>query len=101
MRELSYTGRIFDANQALDYGFATELADNPLAKALEVAAVIANKNPDAIRSNKRLYNVSHKLSAAEGLLMESVEQDKIMGTANQLEAVLAQIEGRMPNFTRR
>jgi len=63
-----------------------------------IAAVIAGKNPEAIRANKRLYNLSHQLSAEEGLLMESVEQDKIMGTANQLEAVLAQIEGRAPTF---
>lgn len=98
VRELSYTGRIFDAEQALQYGFVTELVDDPLAKALEVAAVIAGKNPEAIRANKRLYNLSHQLSAEEGLLMESVEQDKIMGTANQLEAVLAQIEGRAPTF---
>jgi len=30
--------------------------------------------------------------------MESSEQDKIMGTANQIEAVMAEMQKRAPDF---
>jgi enoyl-CoA hydratase/carnithine racemase len=99
IRELTYTGRIFSAEEALAYGFVTRVVDDPLALALETATEIASKNPDAQRANKRLLNAAHQLTDAEGLLMESREQDAIIGTPNQVEAVMAELEKRPANFT--
>lgn len=93
-RELSYTGRVFSAEQALDYGLVTRVVEDPRALALETAAEIAGRNPDAIRANKRLFNAANYLSAEQGLLMESVEQDEIIGKPNQVEAVMAELEKR-------
>src|ERR1051326_858000 len=97
LRELTYTGRIFSAQEALSYGLATRICDDPRAAALEVAREIAGKSPDAIRAAKRMLN---KLSVDPGpaLLEESVEQQKLLGSANQLEAVKANIEKRAPRF---
>src|SRR5487761_1924205 len=97
LRELTYTGRIFSAQEALGYGLATRICDDPRAVAFDVAREIAGKSPDAIRAAKRLLN---NLSADPGpaLLAESVEQMKLMGGANQLEAVRANIEKRAPRF---
>ena len=50
LRELTYTGRIFSAQEALSYGLATRICDDPRAAALEVAREIASKSPDAIRA---------------------------------------------------
>src|SRR3981081_919055 len=97
LRELTYTGRIFSAQEALNFGLATRICDDPHATAMEVARDIAGKSPDAIRAPKRMLN---KLSGEPGpaLLTESVEQQQLMGTPNQLEAVRANLEKRAPRF---
>jgi enoyl-CoA hydratase/carnithine racemase len=98
IRELAYTGRVFSAQEACDYGFVTRVVDDPLALARQTAREIARRNPDAIRGNKRLFNAAHYLSAEAGLLMESEEQDRIIGTPNQVEAVMSELEKRTPGF---
>jgi enoyl-CoA hydratase/carnithine racemase len=97
LRDLTYTGRIFSAQEAMSYGLATRICDDPHAAALEVAREIAGKSPDAIRAAKRLLN---KLSVdpAPALLAESVEQQKLLGSPNQTEAVRANMEKRAPRF---
>src|ERR1700748_838011 len=97
LRELTYTGRIFSAQEAVSYGLATQICDDPRTVALAMARAIAGKSPDAIRGAKRNLN---KLSVDPGpsLLVESVEQQKLLGSANQLEAVRANIEKRSPRF---
>jgi enoyl-CoA hydratase/carnithine racemase len=97
LRELTFTGRIFSAEEALSYGLATRICDDPLAAAFEVAREIAAKSPDAIRAAKRMLgNLS--VDAGAALMAESVEQQKLLGSANQLEAVRANIEKRAPRF---
>ena len=98
LRELTYTNREFSGEDALRLGFATRLAEDPLAEALALAREIAGKNPDAVRGAKRLYNAyAHD---AEALLMaESVEQAAVIRTPNQVEAVRANIEKRPPSFS--
>jgi enoyl-CoA hydratase/carnithine racemase len=98
-RELTYSGRIFEAEEALALGLVTRICEDPLAAALETAQQIANRNPDAIRASKRLLNDASVISPAEGLLMESREQDAIIGTPNQIEAVMAEMEKRSPSFS--
>jgi enoyl-CoA hydratase/carnithine racemase len=97
LRELTYTGRIFSAQEALAYGLATKIVDDPRAAALEMAREIAGKSPDAIRAAKRMLN---QLSVDPGpaLLAESVEQQKLLGSPNQTEAVRANMEKRPPRF---
>jgi enoyl-CoA hydratase/carnithine racemase len=99
VRELTYTGRIFNAEEALEMGFVTAVVDDPRAHALELARQIASKNPEAIRASKRLLNEANYLSAADGLLQESREQDAIIGQPNQIESVMAEMERRVANFT--
>jgi enoyl-CoA hydratase/carnithine racemase len=97
LRELTYTGRIFSAQEALSYGLATRVCDDPRAAAFELAHEIASKSPDAIRACKRMLN-NLSVNPGPALLAESVEQMKLMGSPNQLEAVRANIEKRAPRF---
>ena len=97
LRELTFTGRIFSAQEALSYGLATRICVDPRAAAFEVAREIASKSPDAIRAAKRLLN-NLSVDPGPALLAESVAQMKLMGSANQLEAVRANIEKRPPRF---
>ncbi|QOZ35572.1 crotonase/enoyl-CoA hydratase family protein [Bradyrhizobium sp. CCBAU 53421] len=97
LRELTYTGRIFSAQEAQAYGLATRVCDDPRAAALEVAREIAGKSPDAIRAAKRMLN-NLSVDPAAALLAESVEQQKLLGSPNQTESVRANLEKRAPKF---
>ena len=66
---------------------------------MALAREIAGKNPDAIRAMKRLANAAQFESAEALLMAESVEQDAIIRTPNQREAVMSVFEKRSPNFT--
>lgn len=99
VRELTYTARIFSAEEAHAYGFATEVVANPLVAALSTAREIASRSPDAIRAAKRLLNLAAGCDAATGLAAETAEQASLLGKANHVEAVRANLENRIPNWT--
>ena len=98
VRELTYTGRIFSGEEAFQYGFATRLSADPRAEALATAREIAGKSPDAIRAAKRILNDAVLVDPKTGLTQESVEQGRLIGSPNQVEAVKANLEKRTPAF---
>lgn len=98
VRELTYTAREFSGEQAKAYGFATHVSGKPHADAMALAREISGKNPYAIRSAKRLLNLSRDLSAGEILQAESLEMGGLMGTPNQVETILAARDKRTPVF---
>jgi enoyl-CoA hydratase/carnithine racemase len=89
---------VFSADDALTYGFATRICEEPRQVAMETAREIASRSPSAIEAAKRLLNRVPDLPEAEALLLESVEQDAIIGKSNQIEAVMSQKEGREARF---
>ena len=95
-RELTYTGRIVEAPEALALGLVTRVVDQVQAAALELATTIAGKSPDAIRAAKQLYNETWYAPAGEGMQLEEKLQRQILGQANQMEAVAANFEKRSP-----
>jgi enoyl-CoA hydratase/carnithine racemase len=98
VRELTYTGRIFDGAEAERLGFVTKVVADPRAAALETAREIAARSPDAIRAAKRILNDAVAVDAAAGLMQESVEQQKLIGSPNQLEAVMSNLQKRAANY---
>ena len=98
-RELTFTNRVFLAEEAKDLGLVTRVCEDPVAEAMKVAAEIANRNPAAIRGAKRILNNAPFEGPAATLLAESVEQDGIIGSPNQIEAVMANLENRAPKFS--
>ncbi|CAG9174168.1 putative enoyl-CoA hydratase echA8 [Cupriavidus laharis] len=98
LRELVYTGRVVTGTEACELGLATRVVDDPRAAALDAARQVAQKNPDAIRAAKRLMEVVEGGDNAAILMAESVEQDKLVGSPNQREAVRANLEKRAPQF---
>ena len=93
-RELTYTGRIFNGEEAHRLGLATRVCADPRAEALALAADIASKNPHAIRAGKRLLDLAPDADQHAILLAESQEQGALIGSANQVEAVKAAMENR-------
>mgnify|MGYP001293742697 CR=1 FL=1 len=98
LRELVYTNREFTGEEALRLGLTTFVADDPLAKANEIAATIAQRNPDAIRAAKRLSNRMHDERGEDMLMAESEEQAGVIRQPNQIEAVMAGMAKRTPEF---
>jgi enoyl-CoA hydratase/carnithine racemase len=98
VRDLTYTGRIFSGEEALRLGLATRVCVDPRAEALEVAREIASKNPHAIRAAKRLLNLAQDGDQGAILMAESVEQGQLIGSPNQVEAVLANVQKRAASF---
>jgi len=97
-RELTYTGRIFGGEEAVAMGLATRVCADPRAEALALATEIASKNPHAIRAGKRLLNLMGEGDQHAILLAESQEQGALIGSPNQVEAVMANLQKRAPSF---
>jgi enoyl-CoA hydratase/carnithine racemase len=98
VKELVFTARVISGTEAKELGIATHVADDPHAAALEMAREIAGRSPDAVRAAKKLLNAATLGGTAEGLKLEAELQGSLIGGANQLEAVKANMERRAPNF---
>jgi len=97
-RELTFTGRIFGGEEAVSMGLATRVCADPRAEALAMAREIAGKNPDAIRAGKRLLNLAVEGDQHAILLAESQEQAALIGSPNQVEAVMSNLQKREANY---
>lgn len=97
-RELTFTGRIVGAEEAVALGLGTRVAPDPVAAATALATEIATKSPHAIRAIKRLYQAAPRLSVRDAFELETDEQLRLLGSANQMEAVMAVMGKREPTF---
>jgi enoyl-CoA hydratase/carnithine racemase len=98
LRQLIYTAEAVDARQAEIWGLVTSLSDDPLAAALTMAKTIAGKSPSGIRAAKRLIDVAETQGRADVLMAESSEQVDLIGKADQMEVIAAQMQRRDPVF---
>ena len=98
IRELTYTNRVFSGEEAVAYGFATHVSDDPFADAMKLATEIASKSPSAMVKAKKVLNEAPYLNPEEGFMMESVQQDLIIKKKNQLEAIYSSMQKRAGNF---
>ncbi|MDZ7676504.1 MAG: crotonase/enoyl-CoA hydratase family protein [Acidimicrobiales bacterium] len=98
-KELTFTGRMVEGAEAAQLGLATRVADAPHAAAMDLAREIAGKSPDAVRAAKRLLNASGTVPIGEQFAAERDEIGQLIGSPNQIEAVMAGFEDRDPNFS--
>ncbi len=80
-RELIYSARQVQAEEALQLGLVTRISDSPLEDARALAAEIAAKPLASIRAAKRWANEMPKLSEVEGLALEEELQRVVMAAA--------------------
>ena len=83
-KELTLTGRIFDATYAKDIGLVTHLHEQPLAHALELAQEMLARSPDALAAAKSVLDaMEHQPTKA--LRLEKLWQFKlIMGKNSRI-----------------
>lgn len=99
MRKLTYTAEPISADKAEAWGLVTELADDPLAAAMDLATALTMKSPAALRAAKALIGFAETQAPDAVLLEESRVQAGLIGTEEQMEVVAAQIQKRAPVFS--
>ena len=97
-KELTFTGRIVEAEEALRLGLVTRVADEPLAAARALATEIASRSPEAIRAAKKLLNDAWTATAEESLALEAALQRQLLGSPNQIAAVQAALTKQSAEF---
>ncbi len=98
-KELIWTGREVNGEEAVRIGLATHVSEDPHADAMELATTIASKSPHAIRAGKRLVEAAYAEDFAAGFAQEREEIFNLIGTPNQVESVTAYFEKRAPRYT--
>ncbi len=97
-KDLTFTGRMVSGEEAVRIGLATRLAEDPRGAAMELAADLITKSPDALREGKRLLNLSRGRTVVEQFLDERTTMASLIGSPNQVEATMAYLEKRDPSF---
>lgn len=100
-KELTFTGRVVEADEALSLGLLTRVDADPVSFALAMARDIAGRSPDAICYGKYLLDNAWHGNEIDGLRMEEKLQGRIIAKANQMEAVVSGMEGRPGKFESR
>jgi enoyl-CoA hydratase len=99
-RELTYTGNIIDAAEALRIGLVNRVIapDQLLAEVKKTAQLIANKAPLSIRASKRVIGEGLDNTLRDGNEIELEAFVECFKSADKEEGVAAFLEKRAPNF---
>jgi len=98
MKELVFTGRVLPASGGAALGLVTKLSNTPVDDAMALAREIAGRSPDAVRGAKKLINRLLNAGAADHFVAEREIIFKLIGSANQVEAITANFENRAQVF---
>ena len=82
-KKLAMTAEELTGEQALALGLITELDQQPLEKAWQLATQICRQSPDAVSAVKRLYNKSWWSRPGTALARESGYQLRVLAGKNQ------------------
>ena len=99
--ELSFTGNVFSASQALTWGLVNQIIDqNKLTNtALTTANTIAQNAPKAIRQVKKAIQASRHTELKQGYALELAAYYQLLPTRDRREGINAFNEKRKPHFT--
>jgi enoyl-CoA hydratase len=100
-KELLFTGRNVDADEALRIGLVNGVHDPVLDKAREVAELLASKSPVALRVVKRLANRALGGDHAGNLDAEADSFAELFSSEDAKEGLVAFVEKRSPKFVGR
>ena len=97
-KELIFTGRVVDADEALRIGLVNAVQDPVLDKARETAALLASKSPIALRLMKDLANRALGGNHAANLEAEGDAFGELFSSEDAKEGLAAFVEKREPVF---
>ena len=97
-KELIFTGRLVDADEALRIGLVNGVHDPVLDKARETGALLASKSPVALRLMKELANRALGGDHAANLEAEGDTFGQLFSSEDAKEGLTAFVEKREPVF---
>ncbi len=100
-RELAFTGRSVDANEAVTIGLVNRVYSSPeelFAGVMQIAQSISAKSPLAIRGTKEMLNYGRDHSVADGLNYVATWNASMLMSADLSEAMASAKEKRPPVF---
>ena len=99
-KELTFTGRMVSGEEAGAHRARHQLADDPRADALELAAELAARAPTPSATASALLNLSGTRRCRRAVRRRAPDDGLASSAApNQVEAVTAYFEKRPPMFT--
>jgi enoyl-CoA hydratase/carnithine racemase len=97
-KELALTGRRVSGTEAAELNLVTRLSEEPLSQARELAGTLTTRSPDAVAAGKKLFHQTWTSDETSAFDTESRLQFRILGRANQREAMQANRENRKPQW---
>ena len=96
--ELSLSGRIFSAKEALEYGLVTEISENPLQRAHEMGVQLAGYSPSAIGVGLDYIRQIHGHDWEEAGRIGRVIRNRLLENGDFEEGSRAFLEKRQPSW---
>lgn len=102
-KEIILLGEVMDAATALSIGLVTRVVEDgtALAAAREMAGVLAQRGPVAVREAKRVIDLATETTLDEGFALELDASEVVFATEDAMEGARAFLEKRAPRFTGR
>ena len=100
-KEIIFTGRPFSAQEAYEWGLVNKICEPAflMDETLETARLITRNAPQSIMRAKRSISVATQVDRATGYQFELEAYNRLVGTKDRHEGVLAFNEKRKPMFT--
>ena len=97
-KELIFTGRILNGQEAFEYGISNRVCDQSYPIALEMAQQMVNKGPIAIQMAKLAINKGVQMDISNGMSFEKQCYAQVIPTEDRLEGLKAFQEKRKPVY---
>lgn len=95
---LLFTGKRLSGQEAVDWGLADDLSDNPEEAALEILEQSLQKAPLAQTAAKAAVDDGFEVPLQKGLVFERAYYAQLFSTEDRVEALRAFAEKRPPKF---
>lgn len=97
-KRLVMTGEVFSGEQAVEYGIASGVADDPTKPALELVDQLLTRSPDAVAASKKLLNETRRSRPRRAFRLERRLQAAMFKAPNTAAARKAGMTKSDPEF---
>ncbi|KAB3519143.1 crotonase/enoyl-CoA hydratase family protein [Corynebacterium sp. zg254] len=101
-KRLSMGAEIITGAQAVEYGLASEVAEDPLAAAEELARVFIDRSPDAVAQSKKLIDETWTAGPRKTFFLERLRQAPLLFGQNakvaKARAAAAKAGKKLPGY---